>query len=72
MIIGGSGMQRYTENIMKILFSTVIVQLFLIALACEGDTLSGSVFASLEHSAMSGVLILGGWLSLEYVFGIYT
>lgn len=58
----------FRENLLKILFSTVIIQLFLIAVfAQQGYFSPSTVTEMLEYSAASGMCALGGGLLLEYI-----
>ena len=59
---------KFIENISKILFSTVVLQLFIIVLAAEsGAFLPSQTVAALEHSAASCIVALGGQIFMEYV-----
>ena len=60
---------NFVRIISKILFSAVIIQLFLIILVAECGSFSPSdITAMLEHSAAACVVTLGGQALLEYVF----
>lgn len=60
--------------LLKLCFSAVLVQLFLICLALGDGTQSeyiSQIPEMLEYAAMSAVVTLGGGLALEYALKVY-
>lgn len=58
----------FIENIMKVLFSIVIVQLLFISVGADRGCFSPHVVTQmLEYSAASATLATGGGLLLEYI-----
>ena len=56
------------KNLMKVLFSAVLFQLFLIALYAEAQSPSPfEIYEILEYPAVSCALTAGGGLLLEYL-----
>ncbi|MBQ4066579.1 MAG: hypothetical protein IJD22_02925 [Clostridia bacterium] len=59
---------KNAENIIKLLFSAVILQLLFVSLGCEQRLFSPfSVIYILEHSAAAAMCILGGGALFEYI-----
>ena len=59
---------KFSQNLIKIFFSAVIIQLFFISLGAEkGDILQYTVISMLEYPAASTVCSIGGGLLLEYI-----
>lgn len=73
--------QKKITVLLKLCFSAVILQLFLICLAAgnavnDSQSLAGSAYITqipemLEYAAMSAVITLGGGLALEYALKVY-